>query len=109
MARATARRSAASSPRVELTNTRRRWSGLRITTLSPSRDQATLLRPGGGYRLPLAEPGPGGERLVEPLRAERLAELGHQFGLGVAQRRPHPQAGPPPQALGRPGQPRRAS
>src|SRR5262249_39294364 len=50
--------------------------------------------PGGGYRLPLAEPGPGGERLVELLRAERLAELGRQFGLGVAQRRPHPHPGP---------------
>ena len=34
-ARATARRSAASSPRVELTNTRRRWSGVRIMATQP--------------------------------------------------------------------------
>ena len=37
--------------------------------------------PHGGYRLPLAEPGAGGERLIEPVRAERLADLGYQLGL----------------------------
>ena len=37
--------------------------------------------PDGGDRLPLAEPGTVGERPIEPVRAKRLAALGHQLGL----------------------------
>ena len=34
-----------------------------------------------GYRLPLGEPGAGGERLIELVRPEPLTDLGRQFGL----------------------------
>ena len=37
-----------------------------------------------GYRLPLGECGAGGERLIEPVRAQRLAGLGYQLGLAQA-------------------------
>ncbi len=33
------------------------------------------------YRLSLAEPGTSRRRLIEPLRVQRLADLGHQLGL----------------------------
>jgi len=66
-----------------------------------------VLVPDDGYRLPLAELGAGGVRLVEPVCAQPLAGLGNQLGLALAQRRPHPQAGPLPQAFGRALQPRR--
>jgi hypothetical protein len=34
-----------------------------------------------GYRLALAEPGASRERLIEPVRAQRLPEPIHQLGL----------------------------
>jgi hypothetical protein len=37
--------------------------------------------PDGGDRPPLAEPGAGGKRLIEPVHAKRLAALRHQLGL----------------------------
>ena len=58
------------------------------------------------YRLSLAKRGAGGERLIESLRAQRLASLGDQLGLALAQRRPHPQADPPSQAFSRALEPR---
>jgi hypothetical protein len=36
--------------------------------------------PDGGHRFPLAEPGSGGEYLVEPVRAQGLAGLGDRLG-----------------------------
>jgi len=56
--------------------------------------------PDRGYRLALVEPGAGRERLIEPVRAQRLAELSHQLGLRRPQHRPGPQAHPPAQAIG---------
>jgi hypothetical protein len=63
--------------------------------------------PDGGHSLPLAEPGTRGECLVEPDRALRLADLGHQVGLPWSQHRPRPPPSPLPEACGRPGQQRR--
>ena len=57
--------------------------------------------PDNGYRVPLGEPGAGGERLVEPGRAQRVADLGHQRGLYPPQMRPRRQADPPAQAFSR--------
>ena len=59
-----------------------------------------------GYRLPLGEPGAGGECLIELARAQPLADLGHQLSLHLPQVRPGRQAHPPAQALRRAFQPR---
>jgi hypothetical protein len=56
----------------------------------------------GGYRLPLVEPGAGGEHLVKAVGLQGLVDLGHQLGLPRPQDRPRSQPGPPAQALGRP-------
>ena len=61
---------------------------------------------GSGYRRSVAEPGPGGEDLVEPAGPQRLANLGYQVGFASPQHRPRPQAYSAPQAIGRPGQQR---
>ena len=53
------------------------------------------------------QPGPGSERLVEPLLAEPLVDPGDQIGLHRAQQRPCSQADPPTQPLGGAFQPRR--
>jgi hypothetical protein len=62
---------------------------------------------GDGDRLPLGEPGAGGERLIELARAQPLADLGHQVGLHPSQRRPRREPDAPAQALGRSFQARR--
>src|SRR5215470_3894348 len=58
----------------------------------------------GGHRLLLTEPGPGRERLTEPVVSQRLPDLGCQLGLNPPQHRPRAKPGPAAQALGRPGQ-----
>ena len=64
-------------------------------------------RPCSGHRVPLGEPGAGGGHLVEMVSAERLADLGHKFGLSLPQHRPRSQPRPAAQALGRPRHQRR--
>jgi hypothetical protein len=54
-----------------------------------------------GDRLPLVEPGAGGERLIELARIQPLADLGRQIGLHPPQMRPRRLADPPTQAVGR--------
>jgi hypothetical protein len=60
-----------------------------------------------GYRLLLGKPGADGECLIEPGRAQPLADLGHKFGFHLPQVRPGRQSDPAAQALGRALQPRR--
>src|SRR5207302_261230 len=57
------------------------------------------LVPDDVYRLPLGEPGAGGERLVELGGAQLLADLGYQFLLQPPQIWPGRQADPLAQAL----------
>jgi hypothetical protein len=66
-------------------------------------------RAGRGQQPPLvlAEPGASGVHLAEPVRAQRLADLGHQLGPLSPQQRPGPQADPLTQPFGCPGQRRR--
>ena len=59
-----------------------------------------VLVPDVGYRLRLGEPGAGGVRLIEPGRAEPLADLGHPLGLHPPRVRPGRQADPPAYAFG---------
>src|SRR5262245_14199064 len=54
-----------------------------------------------GHRLAAVEPGAGGERLVEPLDPERLADFVDELGLPSPEHRPRLQADPLAQSLGR--------
>jgi hypothetical protein len=55
----------------------------------------------GGHRLLLAEPGASGGKLVEPVHAPCLADLGDQIGFLSPQQWPGVQADPPAQAEAR--------
>jgi hypothetical protein len=59
----------------------------------------------GGHRLLLAEPGASGGKLVEPVHAPCLADLGDQIGFLSPQQWPGVQADPPAQALDCPAPP----
>jgi hypothetical protein len=74
---------------------------------APAAGAGAALVPDDGYRLLLGEPGSGGERPIDPGRAQPVPGLGHQIGLYSPQMRPGLQADPPAQALGRAFQQRR--
>src|SRR5215471_17621819 len=87
---------------------RRRAGAGSPAQLAPSRSFRAVVRggsePGGagamlvlddGYRLPLGKPGAGGERSIDVVGAQLLADLGHKIGFHTPQMRPRRQADPP--------------
>src|SRR5215475_8045612 len=62
---------------------------------SDPRGAGAVLVPDDGYRLPLGKPGAGGERSIQVVGAQLLADLGHKIGFHTPQMRPRRQADPP--------------
>src|ERR687891_1268830 len=69
----------------------RRGEPAAIVSIGPSLGGAGAARVADGrYHLPPVEPDAGGEHLVEPVRVQRLPDLGRHLGLPPPLQRPRP-------------------